>query len=69
MGNKYEFSVLAAAPAAAKSLAKFNKIQGPFIFIVPAGVSNLLLLWVDQDQASRPEQRFHPAIIQADIAV
>ncbi len=69
MGNEYKFSVLAAAPAAAKSLTKLDKIKRPFILIVPAGVSNLLLLWIDQDQATWPEQRFHPVVVEADIAV
>ena len=69
MGNEHEFSILAAAPAAAESLTDFDEVNWALIFIVPPRVLNFLLVWVDQNQASGSEQWFHPAIIQAHVTV
>jgi hypothetical protein len=69
MGGEHEFSLLAAAPAAAESLANLDEVNWALIFVVPARVSNFLLAWVDQDQASGTEQWFHPAIIQAHVTI
>ena len=69
MGGQYELSFLAAAPAAAESLANLDKIKWALIFIVPAGILNFLLVRIDQDQASGSEQWFHPSIVQTDVAV
>jgi hypothetical protein len=55
MGNQYELPILAAAPATTESLAKLHKVKRAFIFVVPSRVSNLLLVRIDQDQASGSE--------------
>jgi hypothetical protein len=35
MGNEYELSLLAAAPAAAESLAYLDEVERAFILVVP----------------------------------
>jgi hypothetical protein len=69
MGNQYQLSLLASAPAAAESMANLDEVNWAFIFVVPSGVSNFLLVGVDQDQASRPQQWIHPSVVQTHVAV
>ena len=69
MRNHDQLPILAAAPAAAKSVTNFDEVQWPLIFVVPAGVSNFLLAGIDQDQASGSEQGLHPSVVQSHVTI
>ena len=51
------------------SIARFHKIDGPFVFRSPHPFHHLITLFVDLDEAARRQDRVHGEILVPDVAV
>src|ERR1700678_1734995 len=69
MRDKNQLLPVQARPSAGKALAMLEEVDGTFELIVPAGVRDLALRFVDGHKGPRQQQGIHEPIFGSDQGV